>query len=122
MRFLYDRVSNKPSESNLPQTVTRADMDYNQFLLGSSPSLSSCSATSPLPTDTVPSQKSMKMRTPYVSTQSNSSTPLPKKQKVQTQKMDEQFFASMKAMNDNLIASIPQARETDEICEDTMYC
>ena len=121
MRFLYDRVSSKPSESNLPQTVIRADMDDNQFLLGSSHSLSSCSATSPLPTDTVPSQKSMK-RTSYVSTQSNSSTPLPKKQKVQTQKMDEQFFALMKAMNDDLIASIPQARETEEICEDTMYC
>ena len=33
MRFLYDRVSNKPSESNLPQTVNRANMDDNQFYL-----------------------------------------------------------------------------------------
>ena len=121
MRFLYDRVSNKPSESNLPQTVTRANMDDNQFLLGSSPSPSSCSATSPLPADTVISQKPMK-KTSYVPAESNSSTPLPKKQKVQAQKMDEQFFASMKAMNDDLIASIPQAREAEEICEDTMYC
>ena len=28
----------------------------------------------------------------------------------------------MKAMNDDLIASIPQTRETEQICEDTMYC
>ena len=61
-------------------------------------------------------------KTLYVPAHSNSSTPLPKKQKVQAQKMDEQFFASMKAMNDDLIASIPQARETEEICEDAMYC
>ena len=51
----------------------------------------------------------MKTRS-YVPAQSNSSTRLPKKQKVQAQKMDEQFFASMKAMNDDLTASIPQAR------------
>ena len=57
-----------------------------------------------------------------MSAQSNSSTPLPKKQKSQTQKLDEQFFASMRAMNDDLIASIPQARETEEMCEGTMYC
>ena len=74
MRFLHDRVSNKPSESMLPRTVTRANMDDNQFLLGSSPSPSSCSATSPLPADTVPSLKPMK-KTSYVHAQSNSSTP-----------------------------------------------
>ena len=25
-------------------------------------------------------------------------------------------------MNDDLIASIPQSRETEELCKDTMYC
>lgn len=121
MMFLHDRVSNKPAESNLPETVIRASMDDTQLSLCSSPSPASSSAPSPLPADTIPVQNQMKRSFP-VSSQSTSSTPLPKKQKVDIQKMDEQFFTTMKTMNDDLIASMPQNRETEELCEDTMYC
>lgn len=126
MMFLHDRVSNKPSESNLPETVSRVrysmdDTNDTQLSLCSSPSPASSSAPSPLPADTIPVQKQMKRNFP-ASSQSTSSTPLPKKQKADIQKMDEQFFTTMKTMNDDLIASIPKSRETEELCEDTMYC
>ena len=117
MRFLYDRVSNKPSESSLPSTCTRVNMDDKPISLCSSPSLSSCSAPSPLTPGAIGAPTSMKRDFPK-SFQSTSSIPIPKKQKPDIQKMNEQFVTAMKTMNDDLIASMSHSGETQEICKD----